>query len=62
MLQPGIMQQERSLKVVFKYIHLSENVDDIIKEIENHGYIVTNIGISRDKTLIRQYLPCSMSS
>jgi len=31
-------KQERSFKVVLKYIHSTANLDDIKKEIENLGY------------------------
>jgi hypothetical protein len=36
-------KQERSFRVVLKYIHASTNLDDIKKEIKVLGHIVTNI-------------------
>jgi len=36
-------KQERNFKVVFKHIHTIANLNDIKKEIEDLGHIVTNI-------------------
>jgi len=36
-------KQERSFKIVFKYMYSSSNVDDIRKKIENHGHTVIKI-------------------
>jgi len=36
-------KQERNFKVVLKHIHAIANLDDIKKEIEDLGHIVTNI-------------------
>jgi len=36
-------KQEKSCKVILKYIYPSSNVDNIRKEIEDHGYTITNI-------------------
>jgi len=48
-------------KVVLKYIHTTANLDDIKKEIEDLGHIVTTLiyGTSRSKTLKRFFI-CSM--
>jgi len=35
-------KQEKSFKVVLKYIYATANVDDIRKGIEDQGHIVTN--------------------
>jgi len=52
------LKQERNFKVVFKYMHLSSNANDIRKEIEDHGHIPI-YGISRSKALERLF-PCSI--
>jgi hypothetical protein len=53
------LKQERSFKVVFKYMQ-SSNVDDFKREIEDHGHIVTNIWIIKkqgtSKTLLIFYI------
>jgi len=36
-------KQEKSFRVVLKHIHITANLDDIKKEIEDLGYTVTNI-------------------
>jgi len=37
------LKQGKSFKVVLKHIHTTANLDDIKKEIEDLGHIVTNI-------------------
>jgi len=36
-------KQERSFKVIFKYIHVTKNLDDIKEEIEDLRHTITNI-------------------
>jgi len=57
-------KQKRNFKVVLRYMHSSLNVNDISKEIEDHGYcqyMEMEIDISRSKAL-KRFFPCFILS